>query len=119
MTAPSRSRRYRSLVAMASVLAVVLALAGGRHASALPPILTITVIGALGGFPAQVTAMNAGGQVVGERFLSGPVAFRAFSWTPSGGMVELGTLGGGSSTPLAVNAGGQVVGTSTTSAGVP
>ncbi|MGZ5053610.1 MAG: hypothetical protein ACXWAT_01545 [Methylobacter sp.] len=34
----------------------------------------------------------------------------AFSWTPTGGMVDLGTLGGSYSQAAAVNAAGQVVG---------
>ena len=57
--------------------------------------------------------MNAAGQVVGESTTAGG-DFHAFSWTETGGMVDLGTLGGTSSFAYAVNARGQVVGGSTT-----
>jgi probable HAF family extracellular repeat protein len=53
------------------------------------------------------------GQVVGNSFLNGVTAFRVFSWTPSGGMVDVGNLGS-SAYPTAVNETGQVVGYSHT-----
>jgi uncharacterized repeat protein (TIGR01451 family) len=52
--------------------------------------------------------VNDGGQVVGQS------QDHAFSWTPSGGMIDLGTLGGSSSAAAAVNDSGQVVGYSST-----
>ena len=55
-------------------------------------------------------AVNDSGQVVGDSFTAGDAARHAFSWTPTGGMVDLGTLGGTYSIAYAVNGSGQVVG---------
>src|SRR5947207_5818088 len=66
------------------------------------------------GVPVQ--ALNASGHTVGvsETVDDRRVPFHAFSWTPTGGMIDLGTLGGILSVALAVNDGGHVVGYSVT-----
>lgn len=74
--------------------------------------------------PLQVTSSetvdaNQNGQVVGHYGCSTPpscdefVIQRAFSWTASGGMVDLGTFGGSQATAFAVNDSGQVAGRAT------
>ena len=67
--------------------------------------------GAFGG-PSSATAVSASGQVVGFSYPAGGAEAHAFSWTSTGGMVDLGNLGGLFSTALAVNASGEVVGQS-------
>ncbi len=66
-------------------------------------------------------AVNESGQVVGfstvtpGRPMMLGLPFHPFSWTRSGGMIDLGTLGGRfGAMPAAVNEAGQVVGTSST-----
>src|SRR5438445_640141 len=59
----------------------------------------------------RAVAVNDSGQVVGMSTRAG--YWRAFSWTPAGGMVELPALSGiGGTEAVAVNASGQVVGSS-------
>ena len=58
--------------------------------------------------------MNAGGQVVGSSTTAGNRLSRAYSWTRTGGMVDLGALGGDYSEAFAVNGRGDVVGTAQT-----
>ena len=59
----------------------------------------------------EAVAVNDRGQVVGSSSRAG--YWRAFSWTPAGGMVELPALSGiGGSDAVAINASGQVVGSS-------
>jgi probable HAF family extracellular repeat protein len=72
----------------------------------------------------QAVAVNDSGQVVVDRTdafqLPDGSAGRkvhAFSWTATGGMVDLGTLGGLSSEGRAINAAGQIAGWSDTVAG--
>src|SRR5215467_5346189 len=75
----------------------------------------IVDLGTLGGTFGEATAVNAHGQVVGHSYIAGDAEFHAFSWTQTGGMIDLGTLGGGTfSEPTAVSTTGQVVGNSTT-----
>ena len=58
--------------------------------------------------------MNDSGQIVGSSNIGPPhnSTSHAFSWTPSGGMIDLGTVGGGNSQTkaFAVNSSGQVLG---------
>ena len=66
-----------------------------------------------GGPGTLALAVNNSGTVVG-RELTASGYKHAFSWTPSGGMVDLGTLGGDMSTALSINNKGWIVGTSLT-----
>ncbi len=66
-----------------------------------------------GGPGTLALAVNNSGTVVG-RELTASGYKHAFSWTPSGGMVNLGTLGGDMSTALSINNKGWIVGTSLT-----
>jgi probable HAF family extracellular repeat protein len=62
-----------------------------------------------GGGWSAAYAINNAGEVAGYgNTPSG--AFRAFYWTPSGGMVELGTLGGQNSYAAGINSSGEIVG---------
>jgi probable HAF family extracellular repeat protein len=48
--------------------------------------------------------------VIGGSFTSGDTEFHGFSWTQSGGMIDLGSLGGAANGAYAVNDRGEVVG---------
>src|SRR5205809_7797225 len=66
-----------------------------------------------GGTPGLAVAVSDYGDVVG--WIEPAIAeSHAFTWTPTGGMIDLGTLGGSASQAVAVNASGQVVGASYT-----
>ncbi len=58
-------------------------------------------------------AVNNLGTIVGQELTSSGYR-HAFSWTQSGGMVDLGTLGGKQSSALAINNNGWIIGTSLT-----
>ena len=103
-------RRY---LAMAPLLCALLLVVAGPTASALPPTVTVTDHGTVGGSFSTAVAINADGQVVGNSNTAGGQS-HAFSWTEAGGMVDLGTLGGNYSEGNAVNAKGYVVGESST-----
>jgi probable HAF family extracellular repeat protein len=69
-----------------------------------------------GPYGGVATGLNDNGQIVG---FDGVNFFEhAFSWTATGGLIDLGTLGGVRSRATAVNASGQVVGDSDTANGV-
>ncbi|MGH9921008.1 MAG: hypothetical protein ACRD6W_19335 [Nitrososphaerales archaeon] len=76
-----------------------------------------------GGSESRATRVNNRGQIVGWADTTNvqPGADsgirHAFSWTPTGGMVDLGTFGGSASTAAAVSDGGQVVGYSDLASG--
>jgi probable HAF family extracellular repeat protein len=71
----------------------------------------------LGGLNSFGMGINALGQVVGNSFVAGNGAFRAFLSTDSR-MTSLGTLGGANSSANGINALGQVAGESDVAAGV-
>jgi probable HAF family extracellular repeat protein len=72
-------------------------------------------LGTLGG-DTNALAVNDSGRAVGYSYTAADAAYHDFSWTATGGMVDLGTLGGSRSTAVAVNSGGEVVGYSYTEA---
>jgi probable HAF family extracellular repeat protein len=75
-------------------------------------------LGTLGGGYSSAVAVNEAGQVVGMSSEAGDATDHAFSWTRSGGMLDLGTLPGGVySTAAAVNQRGDVAGSSSTGGG--
>jgi probable HAF family extracellular repeat protein len=76
------------------------------------PVVTATVLGTFGGTMSQALDINESGQVVGHAYTNLDAAYHAFSWTSSGGMVDLGTLGGTYSSATAVSESGVVVGSS-------
>ena len=93
----------------------------GTHA-ALWNGATITDLGVLpGATSSSAAAINAAGHVAGtsgrpncEGYNCSPAGFsHAFSYTSSGGLVDLGTLGGVVSTALGIDALDEVVGSST------
>ena len=96
---------------LAVTLVVAVSLGTATHADAQQPL--IIDIGTLGGTTSEPRDVNDHGQVVGWSLTSGDVAAHAFSWTATGGMVDLGTIGTSSrdnSFAVAVNDKGQVVG---------
>src|SRR2546421_24231 len=104
-------RIFSAVVVAALLIGGVGASARLASANRSPPVTALR-LGALGGSDSYAGDVNATGQVVGES--TTPAGeLHAFSWTQSGGMVDLGTLGGTQSYGLAVNASGQVVGYST------
>jgi len=62
-----------------------------------------------GGDWSAAYSINNSGEVVGYGDIA-PGVFRAFTWTPSGGLTQLGTFGGRNSYAAGINAGGEVVG---------
>ena len=48
-------------------------------------------LGTLGGTFSEATAVNSSGRVVGYSATVGDAETHAFSWTATGGMVDLGT----------------------------
>ena len=123
------------------LIAILLAAHAGIAYAAEGPFFPID-LGTLGGTESYAVAVNDSGQIVGFAYAYLPaipaswnckpvqvtpgvwICAHAFSWTPTGGMVDLGTLGGAApdgspalSNAHAVNASGQVVGTSFT--GIP
>jgi probable HAF family extracellular repeat protein len=97
---------------------------GDVHAFSWTPSGGMLDLGTLGGTSSTVGvtdttrgpdgAINASGQVVGQSRTAGDSEWHAYSWTQSGGMVDLGTLGGTVSGATLVNASGQVAGGSLT-----
>ena len=90
------------------LIAILLAAHAGTAYAAEGPFIPID-LGTLGG-NALANAVNDSGRVVGVVY---GAEFRAFSWTPAEGMIDLGTLGGTTadfSIAVAVNDSGEVVG---------
>jgi len=79
--------------------------------SARPAVDFMTVdLGTLGGTESGAVAVNAHGQVVGYSTLPGDTETHVFSWTETGGMVDIGF--GDNSRVWGMNDKGQVVGSS-------
>jgi probable HAF family extracellular repeat protein len=70
----------------------------------------------LGGLWSGVNSISPAGHVTGYAYLPTGEP-HAFSWTPSGGLVDLGALGGNYSYAYAVNASGDIVGGAQTGTG--
>jgi probable HAF family extracellular repeat protein len=69
-------------------------------------------------YPPFPVAINTAGQVAGWVYGAG-FQQRAFSWTSTGGFVDLGDLGGGSAVAVGVNTAGQIGGSSAIPGGNP
>ena len=113
------------------LIAILLAAHAGIAYAAEGPFFPID-LGTLGGTESYAVAVNDSGQIVGFAYAYLPaipaswnckpvqvtpgvwICAHAFSWTPTGGMVDLGTLGGSMAWAQALNASGQVVGYSQT-----
>src|SRR5439155_420650 len=93
------------------LLAVLLAALAGNARAATAPFIPID-LGTLGGSSSTALAVNASGQVVGYADAVGNAASHAFSWTLTGGMIDLSPNphDGRFSAALAVNTNGQAVG---------
>ena len=123
MTIDARTRRERLRVtgqtargwrraAAAGLAVAVLGVTGAGRADAAP-IVTATDLGNLGALPTEAIAINDSGQIVGWSAITSYEDRHAYSWTESGGMVDLGTLPGTArSEAVAVSNSGQVVGNS-------
>src|SRR5438445_3439826 len=109
---PGESPRPLVMRATRLVLILLLTVLSTAVAGSAEPLVFIPIdLGTLGG-NALANAVNDSGRVVGVVY---GAAFRAFSWTPADGMIDLGNLGcGGDSEATAVNASGQIVGSVTT-----
>jgi probable HAF family extracellular repeat protein len=66
----------------------------------------------------RALAVNSAGQTVGLSLLAGNTIFHAFSWTKTGGMIDLGALGNSGSVAVKVNGSGTVIGASEVPGGV-
>src|SRR5262245_5777747 len=97
----SETKRVDTEVGMRRIpvlLATVLGFALLLFSLAMAQGYTAIDLGTLGGSFSDTVAVTASGQVVGIAATAGDAAAHAFSWTRSGGMVDLGTLDlGGSS----------------------
>ena len=114
MTIDAGARRARSWrqAAAAGLAVAVLGVTGTGRADAAP-VVTATDLGSLGTLPTEAIAINDDGQVVGWSAITSYDDRHAYSWTESGGMVDLGTLPGTArSEASAVSNSGQVVGNS-------
>ena len=108
---PGESPKPLVMRATRLVLILLLTVLSTAVAGSAEPLFIPIDLGTLGG-NASANAVNDSGRVVG---VVGGAAFRAFSWTPADGMIDLGNHGcGGDSEATAVNASGQIVGSVTT-----
>src|SRR3979411_2911747 len=99
------ARLFRSS-AIASLLVLALGAAGESPLRAQSA-QTVFDLGILLGDSSFAYGIDDAGQIVGTYGgLTHP--FHAFSWTESGGVVDLGTIGGSTSEAVAVNANGEI-----------
>lgn len=102
-------RRTKSLAAACALSLIPVAPVVLTAAQPAGAAVTVTDLGTLGGTFAEALAENSHGQIVGQSTTASG-AYQAFSWTASGGMVDLGDLLGAlQSIALAVNDSGQVL----------
>src|SRR5205814_6414940 len=104
---PGESPRPLVMRATRLVLILLLTVLSTAVAGSAEPLFIPIDLGTLGG-NASANAVNDSGRVVG---VVGGAAFRAFSWTPADGMIDLGNHAcGGDGEATAVNANGQIDG---------
>src|SRR5439155_9569154 len=105
---PGESPRPLVMRATRLVLILLLTVLSTAVAGSAEPLFIPIDLGTLGG-NALANAVNDSGRVVGVVY---GAAFRAFSWTPADGMIDLGSHGCRHSEDTAVKANGQIVGAS-------
>jgi probable HAF family extracellular repeat protein len=82
-----------------------------RHAFAWTQARGLVDIDTLGSSYSEATAVNARGEVAGNRVPGGDeILYRAFLWTPGRSMKDLGTAGGTESFALDMSPGGRIAG---------
>ena len=107
-------------LAVFAVVVAALALSAATLAGASAPTRQSFSVVSLGNDHWETTiamALNDSGQVVGWGNTAATGTQHAFSWTRSGGIVDLGSLGGDYSQAFAVSNSGAVVGASSTADG--
>ena len=88
------------------------------HAFVWDPLDGMQDLGSLGKQVLEVSAISNEGQVVGSGFTAAN-ALDAFSWTPSGGLVDIPDPLGGQNHAYAIGADGQVLVTTGTKTSSP
>tara|TARA_R100000306_G_C4382659_1_gene147237 strand:+ start:31416 stop:32528 length:1113 start_codon:yes stop_codon:yes gene_type:complete len=102
-------RLVPSSQALKSSVSLCLVLTSSSVLAELPQAYTVKDIGSLGGYSVP-HSIDESGRITGYSYTAAGV--RAFSWTQTGGMVNLGSLGNDKSIAYDSNETGEVVGTS-------